>query len=72
MAKQLIQMLTAEWNPKQYTDAYRTAVMQLISSKCAGQELPAPPPTTRTAEVIDIRSALEQSLAAMKAKQGVA
>lgn len=72
MAKQLIQMLTTAWDPKQYTDAYRAAVMQLIASKCAGQELPAPPPTTQKAPVIDISSALQQSLAAMKAKQGVA
>lgn len=72
MAKQLIQMLTTEWDPKQYTDPYRAAVMQLIASKCAGKELPAPPPTTQKAVVIDIASALQQSLAAMKAKQGVA
>jgi len=72
MAKQLIQMLTTEWNPKQYTDGYRTAVMQLIASKCAGQELPGPPPTAQKAVVVDITSALKQSLAEMKAKQGVA
>lgn len=71
MAKQLIQMLTTEWDPKQYSDAYRTSVMQLITAKCAGQELPPALPTTPKAEVVDITSALRQSLAAMKAK-GVA
>lgn len=71
MAKQLIQMLTTEWDPKQYSDAYRASVMQLIAAKCAGQELPAASPTTPKAEIVDITSALKQSLAAMKAK-GVA
>lgn len=72
MAKQLIQMLTTDWDATQYRDSYRAAVMQLIASKQAGQELPAPAPTTQKAPVIDFASALQQSLAAMKAKKGVA
>lgn len=72
MAKQLIQMLTAEWNPTQYKDAYREAVMQLIATKSEGKELPAPAAPTQKAEVIDITSALQQSLAAAKTKKGIA
>jgi DNA end-binding protein Ku len=65
-------MLTTDWDPKQYTDAYRAAVMQLIASKSEGKELPSPVPTTQKAEVIDITSALQQSLAAAKARKGIA
>jgi DNA end-binding protein Ku len=72
VAKQLIQMLTTDWDPKQYTDAYRAAVMQLIASKSEGKELPSAVPTTQKAEVIDITSALQQSLAAAKARKGIA
>jgi DNA end-binding protein Ku len=72
VAKQLIQMLTAEWDPTQYKDTYREAVMQLIASKSEGKELPAPAVPTHRAEVIDIASALQQSLAAAKIRKGIA
>lgn len=72
VAKQLIQMLTAEWDPKQYKDAYREAVMGLIASKREGKEVTAPAPSAQKAEVIDITAALQASLAAAKARKGVA
>jgi len=72
MAKQLIQMLTAEWNPTEYKDSYREAVMQLIASKSDGKELPTSAAPTQKAEVIDIASALERSLAAAKTRKGIA
>jgi DNA end-binding protein Ku len=72
MAKQLIQMLTAEWDPAQYKDSYREAVMRLIASKREGKELPAASAPSQKAAIIEIASALQQSLAAVKAKKGVA
>ena len=65
-------MLTTEWDPTQYKDAYREAVMQLIALKRDGKEVTVPAPITQKAPVIDIAAALQQSLAAAKARKGVA
>jgi DNA end-binding protein Ku len=68
MAKQLIESLSGEWNPEEYSDEYREALLQIVEAKLNGQEIEvvAPEPT---AKVVDLMEALKASVAAAK-KQG--
>ena len=69
MAVQLVENLSEPFNPEQYDDEYRRALIALINEKVRGEEVtraPAPPPTERVA---DLMAALEASLRAT-AKNG--
>ena len=65
MAKQLIDSLSGEWNPEEYSDEYREALLQIVEAKLNGQEIEvvAPEPT---AKVVDLMEALKASVAAAK------
>ena len=65
MAKQLIDSLSGEWNPEEYSDEYRQALLQIVEAKLNGQEIEvvAPEPT---AKVVDLMEALKASVAAAK------
>ena len=65
MAKQLIESLSGEWNPEEYADEYRQALLQIVEAKLNGQEIEvvAPEPT---AKVVDLMEALKASVAAAK------
>ena len=65
MAKQLIESLSGEWNPEEYSDEYREALIQIVEAKLNGQEIEvvAPEPT---AKVVDLMEALKASVAAAK------
>jgi DNA end-binding protein Ku len=65
MARQLIENLTAEWNPDEFHDEYREAMLQIVEAKINGQEIEsiAPEPT---AKVVDLMEALKASVAAAK------
>ncbi len=65
MARQLIENLTAEWNPEEFHDGYREAMLQIVEAKINGQEIEtvAPEPT---AKVVDLMEALKASVAAAK------
>jgi DNA end-binding protein Ku len=67
MAKQLIESLSGEWNPEEYSDEYREAMLQIVEAKLNGQEIEvvAPEPT---AKVVDLMEALKASVAAAKKK----
>src|SRR5438094_7830300 len=65
MAKSLIDSMSSKWNPEQYKDDYREALMEVIEEKveAGGKEIEekpkkAPKPT----KVIDLVSVLQQSL----------
>src|SRR2546421_5693008 len=68
VAKQLIDSLTAKFEPDKYNDTYREGVLELIEAKAQGQEVVSEPPPEKTAPVVDLMSALEASLAAVKEK----
>jgi DNA end-binding protein Ku len=74
MAKTLVNQMTEKWDPKRYTDEYRSALMRLIDKKVAsgGQELPTEgKKATKATNVIDLAAVLQQSLAdAGKPKKG--
>jgi len=63
MAGQLIDMLAGSFDPEQYHDDYREAVMDLVNTKAEGKEYVMPPPVKEEGKVIDIMVALEKSLA---------
>lgn len=73
IAEQLIDALAGQWDVGRYHDSYRSKILELIQAKSEGQEVAAAgPKPEKKAEIIDIASALQASLAAAKAKKGVA
>jgi DNA end-binding protein Ku len=70
MAKQLIQSMTSEWKPEQYTDEYSHALEKIIEEKIehGGKELPAAPAKKRPTNVVDLVSVLQQSIQQTQAK----
>ena len=63
MALTLIEMLEAPFQPEDYRDEYRDALMQLIEAKLEGQEL-VEAEAPETAKVIDLMAALRASVEA--------
>jgi DNA end-binding protein Ku len=69
MANSLIDSLSdTVFEPDKYHDTYRQAVLALIEAKAQGQEVVSEPPPEKAAPVVDLMSALEASLAAVKEK----
>jgi DNA end-binding protein Ku len=69
MARQLIDTLTADFEPDKYRDEYRDRVLALIEAKAEGQKLvtqPAEP--EEPGQAVDLMAALEASLDAVKKK----
>jgi DNA end-binding protein Ku len=62
LAKRLIETLAAPFRPEQYHDEYKRRVQELIEKKQKGQKI-TPAKQPRKAPVIDIMTALQQSLA---------
>jgi DNA end-binding protein Ku len=65
MARQLIENLTAEWNPEEFTDEYREALLKIVEAKINGQEIETVA-AEPTAKVVDLMEALKASVAAAK------
>jgi DNA end-binding protein Ku len=63
MAKQLIDNLSAEWQPDKYTDEYRENLMKVIQAKLKGR-LPklSERETAQSADVVDLMARLRASL----------
>ena len=66
MAQQLIESLTADFEPGKYKDEYREKVLELIERKASGEEIAVQPEAPQPAKVPDLMAALEASLAAVK------
>ncbi|MEP6973818.1 MAG: Ku protein [Actinomycetota bacterium] len=67
MAKTLIENLTSDWSPEEFTDEYREALLKIVEAKIAGEEIEmveAQP----TAKVVDLMAALKASVDAAKKK----
>src|SRR5256885_1054594 len=67
MAQQLINSLSAEFDPSRFRDEYRERVLELIEKKAAGQEIAVQPEAEEAAAAPDLMAALEASLAAVTA-----
>jgi DNA end-binding protein Ku len=70
MARQLIGMQAASFDPKDYKDEYRERVLQLIEQKANGEEITPPPAEEADKPVPDLMAALEASLAAVRSGAG--
>jgi DNA end-binding protein Ku len=69
-ADQLIESLSARFEPKELHDEYREAVMNLVEKKAEGEEVVLQPESApEKTEVSDILAALEASLAKAKKKK---
>jgi DNA end-binding protein Ku len=65
MAQQLIDSLSADFEPDKYHDEYRERVLDLIERKAAGEEIAIQPQAEEPAAAPDLMAALEASLAAV-------
>jgi DNA end-binding protein Ku len=63
LAKQLIETYTRPLELDKFTDDYEAAVRELVEAKLANKPLPKETPARGPAKVIDLMSALRQSLA---------
>jgi DNA end-binding protein Ku len=61
IARQLIESMVSEWDPKRYADTYRERVLEVIERKAQGETVVTEEPQ-RQAPVLDLMAALEQSL----------
>ena len=66
MARQLVDSLSADFDPAKFRDTYREAVVGLIEAKAAGDEIIAPKVEEEQAVVVDLMAALEASVSAAK------
>lgn len=63
LARQLIRQLQRQkWNPSRYHDTYRERVLALIKKKQAGEKVVTPKAPRAQGKVLDLMSALKQSL----------
>jgi DNA end-binding protein Ku len=63
MALQLIDSLSAKWEPEKYTDEYRDNLMKVIQAKLKGKKPRLQErDTSQTAEVVDLMARLRASL----------
>jgi DNA end-binding protein Ku len=67
MARQLIDNLSSEWNPEEFTDEYREALVKIVEAKINGEEIELVQPEA-PAKVVDLMEALKASVAAAKKK----
>ncbi|MBN1321943.1 MAG: Ku protein [Thermoleophilia bacterium] len=76
MAEQLVEAMTAPWEPGQYRDTYRDDLLRIIGEKIEKGEVTAAPepPQQETlqgeAEVVDIMGLLKRSVEERKGKPG--
>lgn len=71
MAYSLIDLMTEEFEPEQYHDQYRAALMEIIEAKLEGVEIveaPAPP----AGKVVDLMAALKASVEAARERKQAA
>ncbi len=66
MAQQLIESLSADFDPTRFKDEYRERVLDLIERKAAGEEIAVVPEAEDTAPAPDLMAALEASLAEVR------
>jgi DNA end-binding protein Ku len=65
MAQTLIDNLTADWDPTEFKDEYREAMLGIVEAKINGEEIEVVQ-AEPTAKVVDLMEALKASVAAAK------
>ena len=66
MAEQLVAAMTSEFNPEEYRDEYREALMKVIEAKVEGRQALAPQQSEEPTNLVDLMAALEASVAATR------
>lgn len=72
MAGSLIETLNSDWNPEDYQDEYREAVLALVDEKLAGGEgvTAKKGPVAEEGQVLDLMAALQASVERSRQKRG--
>lgn len=71
MASSLVDSLADDFDPTQFTDAYRTAVRELVDAKIEGHEVVTPEGApAEKGKVVDLMSALQASIDAANKERG--
>ena len=70
MASSLIDSMTVDFDPAQYTDQYREALEELVEAKIEGHEVAAPSAPREEKPVTSLADALRASLAAVESSDG--
>ena len=69
MARQLINQLSADFDPEIFEDSYRHRVEEAITAKIEGNEISVAEPEARTEQVVDLLEALKASVDQTRAKK---
>ena len=69
VAHQLIEALAAEWEPEKFHDSFQDNLKNLIQTKLEGGKIAEVEKPKKLAPVVDLMSALKQSLAEMEGKK---
>jgi DNA end-binding protein Ku len=72
VAHQLIEALAGKFEPERFHDTYEENVKKLIQAHLEGREVEAVAKPAKPEKVVDLMSALKESLAQMKDKKGAA
>lgn len=70
MARALVDMLSKEFDPMEYRDEYREALLSVIEAKVTGSAIAQPP--APQGKVVDLMAALRQSLEDVKSQKAAA
>ena len=70
MACQLVESLSAEFEPQSYRDTYRERVRELIECKARGEEVVSEPAANRAEAAVDLMAAVEASIARARGGDG--
>lgn len=66
LAKQIVDSLSADWNPSQYHDTYTEQLQDIIERKDTGKEAVVDAAPAQDSKVLDLMAALEASVSAAK------
>jgi DNA end-binding protein Ku len=69
MAQSFIEALSGDFQPEEYTDAYREALEEVVQSKAAGIPVAEQEEAPKEAEVVDLVAALRASVEAAKKRR---
>jgi DNA end-binding protein Ku len=69
MAEQLVAAMTGEFEPEEYHDEYREALMRVIQEKVEGKEIAEAPEPVPAGKLVDLMAALEASVSAAKSSR---
>jgi DNA end-binding protein Ku len=69
VAHQLIEALAADWEPEKFHDSFQDNLKQLIQTKLEGGKIAEVEKPKKLAPVVDLMSALKESLAKMEGKK---